>query len=199
VALFEPLFDALNRADVRYVVVGDVAVVLHGFARLTGDVDLAIDLRPPETRKAVHALTARGLRPRLPVDAMQFADPVMRGSTFIDPDNPMLLVDCFAQDVIPFEELWTHSEVMALASTSVSSSSIEPTDRRTSRTSWPWRRFAGGGHGMADSDAGWEGTRRFQFERALGASSAQRLEWLEQAIELAYRAGALPRCRDKAD
>ena len=52
---------------------------------------------------------------------------------------------------------------------------------------------------MSDSDASWEGARRFQFERALEASWAQRLAWLEQAIELAYRAGALPRCRDKAD
>jgi hypothetical protein len=78
VALFEPLFDALNRADVRYVVVGGVAVVLHGFARLTGDVDLAIDLQPAEARKAVATFGQLGLRPRLPVDLMQFADPSVR-------------------------------------------------------------------------------------------------------------------------
>ena len=39
-ALFEPLFAALNAGEVRYVVVGGVATVLHGHARLTADVDL---------------------------------------------------------------------------------------------------------------------------------------------------------------
>ena len=34
-AIFEPLFKSLNKARVRYVVVGGLAVVLHGHARLT--------------------------------------------------------------------------------------------------------------------------------------------------------------------
>lgn len=42
-------------------------------------------------------------------------------------------------------------------------------------------------------DASWEGTRRFQLERASDATPAERLAWLEQAIELAYRTRALPR------
>ncbi len=48
---------------------------------------------------------------------------------------------------------------------------------------------------MSDLDASWEGARRFQLDRALEASAAQRLAWLEAAIELAYRTGALPRSR----
>ncbi len=133
-ALFEPLFDALNRAGVRYVVVGGVAVVLHGFARLTGNVDLAVDLAPDEARKAVAALGALGLRPRLPVDPLLFADRVVRGEwvrekqmrvfTFLDPANPMLLVDCFAEEMLPFEGLWARSAVIALASTTVRVASI---------------------------------------------------------------------------
>ncbi|MBI4637248.1 MAG: hypothetical protein HY727_12940 [Candidatus Rokubacteria bacterium] len=51
--LFEPLLDALNRAAVRYVVVGWFATVLHGYARLTADIDLVVDLAPDEARKAV--------------------------------------------------------------------------------------------------------------------------------------------------
>jgi hypothetical protein len=135
VALFEPLFQALDRNAVRYVVVGGVAVVLHGFARLTGDVDLAIDLRPEEARKAIATFTGFGLRPRLPVDPFAFADPTTRASwvrekgmrvfTFIDPKNPMILVDCFAEDVIPFADLWERSVTMALASTGVRVASVD--------------------------------------------------------------------------
>lgn len=46
---------------------------------------------------------------------------------------------------------------------------------------------------MADFDAGWEDARRFQLERALEATAAQRLAWLEAAIALAWETGALPR------
>jgi len=40
-------------------------------------------------------------------------------------------------------------------------------------------------------DATWEGARRQLLEATLAASPAQRLAWLEEMLELAYRAGAL--------
>jgi hypothetical protein len=40
-------------AEVRFVVVGGVAVVLHGHLRATKDLDLILDLAPDEVRKAI--------------------------------------------------------------------------------------------------------------------------------------------------
>ncbi len=40
-------------------------------------------------------------------------------------------------------------------------------------------------------DAAWEGARRQLLEATLAATPAQRLVWLEEMLELAYRAGAL--------
>ena len=40
-------------------------------------------------------------------------------------------------------------------------------------------------------DATWEGARKQLRESTLAATPAQRLEWLEEVLELAYRAGAL--------
>ena len=60
--LYEPLFRALNASGTRYVVVGGVATVLHGYARFTADVDLILDLE----RKAAARGHARPLRPRSP-------------------------------------------------------------------------------------------------------------------------------------
>ena len=44
VSVYRPLFRELNASGTRYVVVGGVATVLHGYTRLTADVDLMIDL-----------------------------------------------------------------------------------------------------------------------------------------------------------
>lgn len=44
-----------------------------------------------------------------------------------------------------------------------------------------------------DWGAGWEAHRVHQLTLALSATPAQRLAWLEEAIMLAHRVGALPR------
>jgi len=41
-SLYLSLFKFLNDAKVQYVVVGGLATVLHGYARLTADIDLMI-------------------------------------------------------------------------------------------------------------------------------------------------------------
>jgi hypothetical protein len=43
----------------------------------------------------------------------------------------------------------------------------------------------------------WEGHARWQLARTLAATPLQRLEWLEEALELAWAAGAMER-RDPA-
>lgn len=44
-----------------------------------------------------------------------------------------------------------------------------------------------------DWQCGWEDARRRQLTAGLDATPAQRLEWLEEMLALAYRSGALPR------
>ena len=43
-ATFEEIVKALNKNGVRYLVVGGMAVVAHGYGRLTYDLDLVIKL-----------------------------------------------------------------------------------------------------------------------------------------------------------
>jgi hypothetical protein len=134
VALFEPLFAALEGTGARYVVVGGVATVLHGFARPTGDVDLAIDLAPAEAAKTVRVLTDLGLRPRAPVDPLAFADERTRRSwseekgmrvfSLWDPANPMREVDLFVENPIDFDELRSRSVRIELSTTAVRIASI---------------------------------------------------------------------------
>ncbi len=133
-ALFESLFKALNDAGVRYVVVGGVAVVLHGHARLTVDVDLVVDLDKGQALRAIDALVKMGFRPRVPVNPRDFADRSVREAwirdrgmqvfSMFDPSNPMRVVDLFVDHPVPFEELWARSLELELRNTSVRVASI---------------------------------------------------------------------------
>ena len=128
-SLFAPLLAALNEGRVRYVVVGGLATVLHGHPRLTADVDLIVDLDSAEALRAMEVFRSLGLRPRAPVDILDFAKPDrrktwveekgMRVFTLHDPAQPMREVDVFVESPIPFEELWRGSTVMDLGGTTV--------------------------------------------------------------------------------
>lgn len=133
--IFEPVFSALNEAGVRYVVVGGLAVVLHGHLRLTADVDIVLDLEPVAARKAMEALKAIGLKARAPVDPAAFADPVQRESWIADKGmtvfslysqaNPLLVLDLFVRDPIPFEDLWSRSKTIDLGGARIHVASID--------------------------------------------------------------------------
>lgn len=50
------LCSALNRAEIKYVVVGGCAVILHGYYRTTHDIDLIVDPSLESVRKMKEAL-----------------------------------------------------------------------------------------------------------------------------------------------
>jgi predicted nucleotidyltransferase len=89
--MFEPVFAALNHRNVRYLVVGGVAVVLHGYARLTADLDLVVDLAEDQATAAIEALA----------------------------NNPMLSVDLLLDQSEKFDDLWLRAVDIQLTSTSV--------------------------------------------------------------------------------
>lgn len=134
-ALFEPIFAAFEHGAVRYVVVGGMATVLHGYARLTADIDVMLDLAPTEASKAIRVLSELGLVPRAPVRFDDFADPLVRRAwadekgmrvfSLWDPQQPMREVDLFVENPIDFELVYQRSEVVMLSSTSVRIASIE--------------------------------------------------------------------------
>lgn len=133
-ALFEPLFQALNATGVRYVVVGGLATVLHGHTRLTADVDIIVDLEAASARRFVEALVKLGFEPRAPVKALDFAvadvreswkrDKGMQVFSMVDRANPLRVVDLFADHPIDFDGLWSRAETVALTATTVRVASI---------------------------------------------------------------------------
>ena len=115
------IFAALDKAQARYVVVGGLAVILHGHIRLTQDLDLVIDLEPVNCSKALQALENIGLKPRLPVSMQDFAKPETRKDWYEnrhmqvfqlwDPRNHQRSVDVFVREPVKFGDLWRDSVV----------------------------------------------------------------------------------------
>lgn len=134
-SVFEPIFQILNTAGVRYVVVGGLATVLHGYARATADVDLAVDLAPEEAAKMIRALVAAGFRPQVPVVPEDFANSAvrevwlqekhMRAFSLVDPANPMRVVDLLLKPGVPFEQLFSSSQEVMLNITKIRVASLD--------------------------------------------------------------------------
>lgn len=74
------IVEALNGARVRYLVVGGLAVIAHGYLRFTKDLDLVIQLETENLRRAFEAMGRLGYKPLLPVQVEQFADASIRES-----------------------------------------------------------------------------------------------------------------------
>ncbi len=70
----EAIVSALNDARVEYLIVGGLAVVAHGYERLTQDVDLVIGLEPDNIIRGLHALIGIGYQLSIPVTPEEFAD-----------------------------------------------------------------------------------------------------------------------------
>ncbi|NUO09217.1 MAG: hypothetical protein HUU08_11145 [Candidatus Brocadia sp.] len=51
---YESIFDKLNKSHIDYIVVGGVALVLHGVVRLTADLDLIIVVRRSQKKVSIH-------------------------------------------------------------------------------------------------------------------------------------------------
>ena len=93
-ASIKAVFRSLHEADVRYIVVGGLAVIEHGFLRQTKDIDLVIELEPTNIIRGLEALQRLGYSPRVPVQPAQFADSEMR-ETWIR-EKGMLVLNLFS-------------------------------------------------------------------------------------------------------
>ena len=68
------LFEALYKAQVRYLVVGGLSVNLHGVPRVTADVDLVIAMDTENIHAFANALKVLDFLPRLPVNPEDLSD-----------------------------------------------------------------------------------------------------------------------------
>jgi hypothetical protein len=112
-ASLEAIVSALQAAEVRYLVVGGLAVAAHGHGRATFDIGLVVQLQPANTARAMKALEGLGYRPTVPVPAAQFADSERRAAWIRDKNmvvfqlhsdhHPETRIDLFVTEPFDFD------------------------------------------------------------------------------------------------
>jgi len=113
VSSLEAIFRALNKAEGRYLVVGGLAVIAHGYVRLTQDLDLVLDLESTSLTRSLEALASLGYRPRVPVALTDFGNSELRKDWFENRNMkvfnlvsdlfPDVVIDIFVNEPFSFE------------------------------------------------------------------------------------------------
>ena len=113
VTSLEAIFRALQEAQARYLVVGGVAVIAHGYVRTTEDLDLVLDLSAPSLGRALTALSNLGYKPLIPVPLLDFAKAECRRDwtenrnmkvfNLVSDEYPDVTIDIFPKEPFEFE------------------------------------------------------------------------------------------------
>jgi predicted nucleotidyltransferase len=120
-ASFDAICQTLQEADVPFIVVGGIAVIHHGYGRLTQDVDLVVRLEKAVIQRAFKALEKIGYRPSVPIRPEDFADPVcrerwkrekgMRVLKFWSDDHRETPIDVFIDEPFDFEKAAREADI----------------------------------------------------------------------------------------
>ena len=126
---------SLVLAVADFVVVGGLAVALHGYQRVTMDVDVVLAMTPQNLRRFIDSAKIAGLHPVVPVPIDTLADPdliarwheekgmlafALRGA-----DLMASVLDVLIKPVVPFEELKRDAVMVPVGPLIVPIASIE--------------------------------------------------------------------------
>ena len=71
---YEEIFRKFQEEKVKYILVGGIALNLHGSIRNTVDLDILVEMSDENLSKIVRILIDMGYRVKQPVDPMNIAD-----------------------------------------------------------------------------------------------------------------------------
>jgi hypothetical protein len=121
---YEEAFRYLDAQKVRYLVVGGLAVNLHGVPRATMDLDLMIDTARKNIETFISVLKEIGFKPRIQENPLSLTDTGKRAEwrakkhmitfSFYNPEVPYQQVDVFIENPIDFNEAYNRKEIVSV-------------------------------------------------------------------------------------
>ncbi|MEJ8853076.1 hypothetical protein WKW79_00760 [Variovorax robiniae] len=129
------LLQALSRESVEFVLVGGLAVQLHGYARMTYDVDVVLAMNDANLSRFIEVAKQFGLAPVIPapIDSLKNASLLdqwhrekgMLAFALREPSIGGGIVDVLVKPEVGFEELSAQAVVGQLLGSSVKIASID--------------------------------------------------------------------------
>lgn len=118
--LYERVLNELDRRKIKYLVVGGLAVNLHGYDRVTGDLDIILLMTDVNVKKFIEVAEQFKLKPRAPVALKDFAVPRLREDwikeknmkafTLYNPRNDAEHVDIIIDQPVNFQKAYKKRE-----------------------------------------------------------------------------------------
>ena len=102
------VFKSFQQHDVKYVVIGGIASVLHGVPRATFDLDILIEATPQNADRLLHAMLDAGLG----TASLTSADDLLAHEITIFKDRVRIDVQTSTPG-LSFKQAWDHHQVMS--------------------------------------------------------------------------------------
>ena len=119
---FKRILKELENRKIKYLAIGGVAVNLHGYNRITNDLDIILSFEENNVNIFIELMNDLGLKPKVPVDPNELADLEkrefwkkernMKVFSFFNPNNEQEVVDVMIQDYINYDEALKNSKLM---------------------------------------------------------------------------------------
>lgn len=132
---YREIFEQLNAKHIHYLVVGGVAVNLHGYSRFTGDVDVVLALDHANLDAMGKLMDEMKFTQRLPIDIRELSDAKrvqkfleekgMTAYTYIDPHQPQFSIDILASASLDFDQFDTRKVLIEMGELSIPVISID--------------------------------------------------------------------------
>lgn len=120
--IYQHLFKELNNSNVKYLVIGGLALNLYGVPRSTFDIDLIISLDPENIRSIWSSLNSLGWYPMVPIKLEEFIDEKNRSKwktgknmlvlSFVNQKKVFQVVDVLSENPIDFDDCYTRRNVI---------------------------------------------------------------------------------------
>lgn len=129
------LLKMLAEAKVEFVLVGGLAVALHGYQRVTMDVDVVLAMDEGNLQRFLSTAKASGLRPTIPVEIESLAKPElieqwyrekgMLAFSLRGAETMATMLDVLVKPVVLFADLRRDATMVEVGSVSIPVASIE--------------------------------------------------------------------------
>lgn len=125
VETLEIIFKAFNHAQVKYIVAGGIAVNIHGYQRMTSDLDIAIALSQKNIQRAINCLETLKYKTIIPIQLSEFCiesnrldwhnNRNMEVLSLQSDQHPETTIDIFVTDPFNFDQEYLTSNIIELS------------------------------------------------------------------------------------